>query len=168
MKSLAMPALSVGQLEYPPADATLVMLKSINDFFSELHEKRHPSCLRHVHLVDISDSIVNHFYESAVKTFGKTIILRRPPGASGQESMYAVDILFLYFTCCYALILLIGYCVIVSIRCLACKLRSLDHFLRHNFHDSVSRLIDINTCHFFWPCNIFSLLELLPPVCFLN
>jgi len=66
-----MPVISVGHMKYPPAESTHTMLKSINEFFSD---QEHTISIQHIYLVDCSDSIVNHFHESAVKTFGKTSV----------------------------------------------------------------------------------------------
>ena len=58
-----MPAVGVGQMsKYPAASATQTILKTINEFFKEQQNKGHQIHIREIHLVDVSDAIVNHFY----------------------------------------------------------------------------------------------------------
>jgi O-acetyl-ADP-ribose deacetylase (regulator of RNase III) len=70
MTTLAMPAISVGHQKYPAREATATILEAINEFVSEQQK----ISIQQIHLVDISDSVVNHFYESAIRTFGRSVV----------------------------------------------------------------------------------------------
>jgi O-acetyl-ADP-ribose deacetylase (regulator of RNase III) len=70
MTTLAMPAISVGHRRFPAREAAVSILEAVYEFFNEQER----ISIQQIHLVDISDSVVNHFYESAIKTFGKSMV----------------------------------------------------------------------------------------------
>ena len=88
VKTLAMPAMSVGYMRFPAAESTQLMLKSINDYIVQHQQSTN---LQQIYLIDNSDSVVNHFQESAVKTFGKTAVTIKSQTLVPDSGMLSYD-----------------------------------------------------------------------------
>jgi O-acetyl-ADP-ribose deacetylase (regulator of RNase III) len=71
---LALPAIGVGYQKHPAATATEIMLQAVRDYIDEIRSPDVKPSLQQIDFLDMSDSVANHFHESAIKVFGKTCL----------------------------------------------------------------------------------------------